>query len=699
MLFALLIRREVKNICRFLLKFCTALCIKYFSMDSMKPTCVRLYRMQRKIMKTKTLSIFFFLLTSAPFLHAENTEEQTIPGTTSTDIVIVKESTAEIMSHPAMSRDIENPESYRGQRKYTGDKVQNPDSMAQAFSPDVGFDYPQRARSLSGISFTAVTLSDTGAFPPDSMGAVGPTQYLAACNNRIRSFSKDTGAQDNVIDLSTDSFFASVLHVNAFTSDPQIRYDRLTDRWFVTMISVTTDNSPNQILIAVSSEGIISNTTIWSFYSFTPDNLSPTRPSNDFADFPTLGIDSHALYIGVNVFDNNTGNYINSDAFVIEKWPLVNSGMLVVTTFRNLVDTSTFVGMISPQGVDVFDTQDTGGYFIGVDASTAGRLILRRVFNPDNSPTLSGNIFINVFPWQYPLLVPHKGNLNGTAGNLDGLDDRLSQSHVRDRHLYTCHAEGTSNTGLWSGTITRNSCRWYDIYIGNPSSPRLIQSSVLHDGSTSSTPLYYWMPSIMTNGLHDFVLGCSVAGANNYIRAAYVSHYWNDPANYFGAPNYYASSQTAYNPSGDPGGSEGRRWGDYSRISLDPSDNMTLWCIQEYCNATNSYGCRVVRIPSPPPPQTISVSPSNVGRGSNILLTITGNDLTNGKAFYDGGPGFSRRLAATIEEVQVNAISSVSRTQITLLIDTTNTPIGTKSIIITNPDGQTVVAKNLLQVN
>ena len=39
-------------------------------------------------------------------------------------------------------------------------------------------------------SFLAARLGDSGFIPPDSMGAVGPTQILAVVNGRIRVFSK-----------------------------------------------------------------------------------------------------------------------------------------------------------------------------------------------------------------------------------------------------------------------------------------------------------------------------------------------------------------------------------------------------------------------------------------------------------------------------------------------------------------------------
>src|SRR5205814_9779149 len=48
---------------------------------------------------------------------------------------------------------------------------------------------PLSAQTL-GTSFTAATLADTNSFPPDTMGAVGPTQFIVAVNGRIRTFNK-----------------------------------------------------------------------------------------------------------------------------------------------------------------------------------------------------------------------------------------------------------------------------------------------------------------------------------------------------------------------------------------------------------------------------------------------------------------------------------------------------------------------------
>ncbi len=42
-----------------------------------------------------------------------------------------------------------------------------------------------------GTSFTGATLSESGFVPPDSMGAVGPTQYVVLVNGRAHSKSDE----------------------------------------------------------------------------------------------------------------------------------------------------------------------------------------------------------------------------------------------------------------------------------------------------------------------------------------------------------------------------------------------------------------------------------------------------------------------------------------------------------------------------
>lgn len=45
-----------------------------------------------------------------------------------------------------------------------------------------------------GVNFAGPTLYDSTEDPPDSMGAIGPTQFTIAVNGRIRVYDKNTGS-------------------------------------------------------------------------------------------------------------------------------------------------------------------------------------------------------------------------------------------------------------------------------------------------------------------------------------------------------------------------------------------------------------------------------------------------------------------------------------------------------------------------
>jgi hypothetical protein len=153
-------------------------------------------------------------------------------------------------------------------------------------------------------------------------------------------------------------------------------------------------------------------------------------------DYPTLGIDANALYIGGNNFCGSPTQTFNStDGYVVRKSSILSAGPLVVTAFRGLVATSTGAGPFTPRGVDNYDSASNEGYFIGVDNASFGTLMLRRVSTPGATPTISANISIGVNTTEFPITVPHLGNTGSTNGNLDGLDDRLFAAHIRNGRL------------------------------------------------------------------------------------------------------------------------------------------------------------------------------------------------------------------------------------------------------------------------
>jgi hypothetical protein len=289
-----------------------------------------------------------------------------------------RETTDEIMARQAVSPPVQERPEHELEYPDRSRRPQNPAAPAVTRYPAVDAETEkeiekERAAAplkihTTGLSFDGATLTDTGAFPPDSMGAVGPAQFVTFVNGRLRTFTK-AGVADGVLNANPDVFFASVMTpvtgsvVLNFTSDPQVRYDRFTARWYLTIIDIPCTNATctttaaNRVLIAVSdaaSNGTISGSTVWTFFQFQAD------PGTNFCDYPSLGIDVNALYIGCNMF-TSAGSFVGTNGYVVRKSTTLGAGPITVTSFANLVSGAAGAGPESPRGVDNYDAAATEG--------------------------------------------------------------------------------------------------------------------------------------------------------------------------------------------------------------------------------------------------------------------------------------------------------------------------------------------------
>ena len=636
----------------------------------------------------------------APVLAASLLLPASAPGDTTgtpwTGKAGVTESVASIMAreHHAALQGARPPRIKPVLRPNRGGLPQNPNSpLAPAVQPrakieSLGPFTPQ----VVSTNFTAATLADTGSLPPDTMGAVGPSQFVVAINGRIRTFNKTTGVADGALNVSMDTFFNSVMTPptgSNFTSDPHVRYDRLSGRWIVIIIDVPGGGGalPNRVLFAVSSGATISNASSFTFFFFQHDLVTPAGDTNNFADYPTLGIDNNALYIGDNVF-TSAGSFSGCSAFVVRKSSILGAGPIVVTAFRNLLTTSVD-GPFTPQGVDNYDPAATEGYFIGVSGFNFGQLHVRRVSNPGGSPTISGNLSITVAATANPLAGPQLGS----TATLDSLDDRLFAAHIRNGRLWTAHNIGVNSAGA-ATSPTRTATRWYELQ-NLTGTPSVVQSGTVFD-SAASNPRFFTIPSILVSGQGHVAMGFSTTGASQHPNAATCGRLAADTLGTMQAPTLYTNSGTAYAPQG---AGTVQRWGDYSYTSLDPEDDMTMWTLQEFCDANNSYGVRAAKLLAPPPATPSLCNPASVAAGqSNVNVVVTGTQLT-GSGFFDPGAGFAKRIAGSIGGgVVVNSATFTSPTSVTLNITTTGASVGPKDVTVTNPDGQSLTGSGLLTI-
>ena len=540
-----------------------------------------------------------------------------------------------------------------------------------------------------------------GSIPPDSIGDVGPTQVLMHANGRIKVYDKLTGAVGG-LDVTDSTFWTSVSG-GVGISDPRVEYDRLSGRWFLCMINVS--NTLNRVMIAVSSGPTITNTASFTFFQFAT--------ATQFLDYPTLGVDANALYIGGVIF-SGAGSYASSRGYVINKANLL-SNTLTVTTFNGLVASSAGAGPTIPQGVSNDDATFAEGYFIGADNAAFSLLQIRRVSTPGGVPTVSANIGVTVATTTFPLGgatgigVPYQGLLSGRT--LDDLDDRLFQAQItRDNvtgvsRLWTSHNIEVNTTGVADAAGNRNGSRWYEVQ-NLTATPTIIQSGTLFD-SAAANPNSFWLPSVAVSGQGHMALGASSAGLARFPSLYAAGRLRTDTLGTTQAATAAQTSTTTYNLEG---ANTKQRWGDYSKTSVDPCDNQTFWTVGEYSDAADSWRMRAIQLRAAPPPATVTPAPATIAAGAASVLVVATGTSVSGTEFYDNPAGFvcnascnttgtgNCRMAAAVTAspfaapatpLTVNSVTFNSPTQVTLNLNTVGATPGTHTIQITNPDGQT----------
>lgn len=560
------------------------------------------------------------------------------------------------------------------------------------------------------------TSDSTSSVPPDSVGGVGPTQVLMHANGRIKVYNKLTGALGG-LDASDQTFWTSVRNGSG-VSDPRVEFDSLSGRWFVVMINVA--STQNRIMIAVSSGPVITDSSSFTFFQITT--------ASGFLDYPTLGVDANALYIGGNAFTSATGSFSETRGYVVKKADLL-TGTLTATVFNGLATTG--VGPYTPQGVSNDDPGATEGYFIGVDNASFSLLQIRRVSNPGGTPTISGNITLTVPTTTFPTGQDHQGRVTtGFTRFLDPLDDRLFQAQIHRNQitgvstLWTAHNIQVNASGVGSTAAgSRNGTRWYQI--GNmTTTPTLIQSGTLYDNAASN-PNGYWIPSIAMSGQGHAAVGASSAGFSRFAELWSAGRLRTDALGLTQSPVQIQSSSTAYNLQS----TATQRWGDYSKTSVDPCDNQSMWHFGEYADAANSWRMRAVKLQAPAPPASVSPLPASLPEGAaSVNVIVTGVSIA-GTEFFDNPAGFAcsascsstgtgtchmsaavtgfSPLASMLEgrsttvptaALSINSVTFDNPTQVTLNVNTFDVTAGSYTIRLTNPDGQfTTFAVQVLQ--
>src|SRR5205807_985450 len=121
-----------------------------------------------------------------------------------------------------------------------------------------------------------------------------------------------------------------------------------------------------------------------------------------------------------------------------------------------------------------------------------------------------------------------------------------------------------------------------------------------------------WMGSIAMDRDGNIAAGYSVSSSSVFPSIRYAGRLATDP------PGQLSQGEaTLFAGSGSQTGNPGR-WGDYTDMTVDPSDDCTFWYTNEYYQTTSSASWRTrigrFKFPScggPPPPTATGTPPTN----------------------------------------------------------------------------------------
>lgn len=571
-------------------------------------------------------------------------------------------------------------------------------------------------------NFLASTFNEFGFFiPPDPNGAVGPSQVVVVTNNMVKVFEKRAVTDPPLVsykgtlETPAPSQFAILLYfffypalTDGFPSDPHIRFDRLTKRWFITAIEAYQSNPSNNILLAVSDGERITDETSFTFYQIPTDLLPRSAAAGaPFFDYPRLGVDNNALLIGGSALFSHTdscGFFYNdslySVGYTVDKKALLHGflGGYVLQIGGWQFREGTGSGIIVPQGVNNDNPVApksffAGGSFTGTEPNAGDGIVLAGLtFDNNGFLTDLSETTVPVGPFQYPRII----TALGSPLPIDPLDGRLFEASIYKNKitgrssLWTAHAIGLNQAGEFVtfenfAAQARTGSRWYeigDIY----TKPKIAQSGTVYDATQESgrRAISYANPSIAASGQGHAVLGGTTAAYNRYLNAFVAGRYYGNTEGVLGTPQRVTATRGMYDL--------GSRWGDYSQTVVDPMDNQTIWSFQEYTASDDNFGVRAIQIKAPPPATPLPLN--TISNKDNLWVTVKGVSVDN-SGFFDpgkdeGGPGYNRLSVKATGGLLVSSLRFISPTEIRFRLNARNKPAGKYTLVITNPDGQIV---------
>ena len=423
-----------------------------------------------------------------------------------------------------------------------------------------------------GLNFAGVGQSDYNFTvqyaPPDTVGAVGATQYVQWVNTCFAVFDKATGVIAAGFPKPGNSPWAGFgggCQTNN-DGDPIVQYDKLANRWILTQFSVST--TPYLQCVAVSTTPDATGT--YYRYAFSYGNTQ-------FNDYPKMGVWPDGYYISYNIF-NNAQTFAGSKVCAFDRAKMLAGDP---TATQQCFQLSTSYGGLLPSDLDGTTAPPLGSpnFFMNFGANSLNLWKFHADFANAANATFTGPTNIPVAAFNAACsgggaCIPQPG----TSNKLDSLADRLMY-----RLAYRNRGAVESllvNHSVAVGTNKKNqvtSVRWYEVRTPN-SAPAVYQQGTL--GTTDG--IHRWMGSIAMDKPGNIALGYSASSSSVNPGIRYTGRLATDVLGTM-------QTETIIQPGGGSQTGTLHRWGDYSAMTVDPVDDCTFWYTTEYLKASGSF--------------------------------------------------------------------------------------------------------------
>ena len=439
----------------------------------------------------------------------------------------------------------------------------------------------------------------SGSQPTDPSLAVGPNHVMVVFNTGFAIYDK-SGNQ-----LQPPTAPNPAIFPNGGCCDLTVSYDNAADRWVLSFLG-------NGAQIAVS-DGPNPLTAGWYVYTISA-----------ISDYQKLSVWSDGYYITENTVSANK-------VWALERDAMLNgdpNAQIIAYSLPGLVTS----GFHSPQALNVTNANlpAAGGATIvymqddawnGVSNDHIKLWTIDTNWNSPGSSTISAaqefptTPFIGVFD-------------NGSFSNLrqpgGGRPIRIDALQATIMNQAQFRKFGTHNSAVFNFVVDvdassekRAGVRWYEFRQNGDNQPW----SLYQEGTyTAPDGRHAWNASLAMDGQGNIGMGYTSMSGPSTSSTVQVSSYFTgrgsgDPLGTMTAMEGLIANGNAKIP--------GTRYGDYSKIDVDPSDDSTFWFINEYMNGSRRGVVGVFQMQAGPPDTEAPTTPGNLSANA-----ITSNSAT-----------------------------------------------------------------------